>query len=140
MTASAMYNRPLARGNWASTLLWGRTRSLADSSKENSYLLESTLRFARSNYLWTRIENAGRTNELLIGEHSLPAGFQEMPLTHVQAYSVGFDHDVNLFRRVASALGAQVTLYGVGQPLQPLYGAHPVGFSVFLRLRVQSQN
>jgi len=30
MTASAMYNRPLAHGNWASTLLWGRTRGLGD--------------------------------------------------------------------------------------------------------------
>ena len=40
MTASVMYNRPFADGNWSSTALWGRTRSLADSSKENSYLLE----------------------------------------------------------------------------------------------------
>ena len=73
-TASVMYNRPVAHGNWASTLLWGRTRSLADDSKENSYLLESTLRFMDRNYAWTRIENAGRTNELLLGEQPLPGG------------------------------------------------------------------
>jgi hypothetical protein len=140
MTASAMYNRPLVRGNWASTLLWGRTRSLSDSTKENSYLLESTLRFAGQNYVWTRIENAGRSNELLNGEHRLPAGFVETPLTHVQAYSIGFDRDVNLVPHVASAIGAQVTVYGVGRPLQPLYGSKPVGVNLFLRLRVHSRD
>jgi hypothetical protein len=142
MTASVMYNRPLARGNWASTALWGRTRGLgettgsAESSKENSYLLESTLRFAERNYVWTRVENAGRSNELLNGEHPLPPNFAEMPLTHVQAYTVGFDRDVNLVPHVASAIGAQVTVYGVGKPLQPVYGSDPVGVNVFVRLRL----
>ncbi len=68
MTGSVMYNKPLAQGNWAGTVLWGRTRSSADSGKEDSYLLESTLRFKTRNYLWTRMENAGRSNELLNGE------------------------------------------------------------------------
>ena len=43
MTASAMYNRPIQHGNWASTIAWGRTRSLTDNVIQNSYLLESTL-------------------------------------------------------------------------------------------------
>ena len=76
MTSSAMYNRPFAGGNWASTVLWGRTRSLADGGKVNSYLLESTVRFAEHNFVWTRIENAGRTNELLNGEQPLPPRFR----------------------------------------------------------------
>ena len=86
MTASVMYNRNVAHGNWASTAVWGRTRSLQDSAKENSYLLESTLQFKERNYAWLRLENAGRTNELLLGEHPLPPGFEEEPLTHVQAF------------------------------------------------------
>ena len=135
MTASAMYNRPLAHGNWASTALWGRTRSLGDSAKENSYLLESTLRFATRNYIETRIENAGRTNELLNGENPLPAGFQERPLTHVLAYTFGYGRDIPLFARLDSAIGAQATAYGLGQPLVGTYGAHPAGFNVFIRLR-----
>ncbi len=76
-TASAMYNRPFEDGNWARTALWGRTRSLSDSEKENSYLLESLVRFKVSNYAWTRIENAGRTNELENGPNPLPPNFQE---------------------------------------------------------------
>ena len=140
MTASAIYNRPTLHGNWASTILWGRTRSLADSVKENSYLLESTLRFADRNCAFTRIENAGRSNELLIGEHPLPAGFTEKPLTKVQAYTFGYDRDINLLSHVSSALGAQITLYGVGHPLQPIYGSDPIGITFFLRLRPQPKH
>ena len=134
-TASVMYNRPVAHGNWASTLLWGRTRSLSDDAKENSYLLESTLRFMSRNYVWTRIENAGRTNELLVGENPLPPGFQEVPLTHVQAYTAGYDRELPAWLHLSTAVGAQVTVYGVGKPLQPIYGSDPVGVSVFVRLR-----
>jgi len=134
-TASVMYNRPFAEGNWSSTLVWGRTRSLSDNSKENSYLLESLLRFKASNYVWTRIENAGRSNELLIGESPLPPGFQEEPIGHVQGYTFGYDRDVNLVPRMRSAIGGQVTVYGVADALKSVYGSHPVGFSIFLRLR-----
>ena len=136
MTASVMYNKPLgSAGNWANTVLWGRTRSLADGGKENSYLLESALRFKTLNHAWTRLENAGRTNELLNGENPLPVGFQEQPLTHVQAYTLGYDRDVNLLPHLASAIGSQVTVYGVGKPLQPIYGTDPIQINVFLRLR-----
>ena len=138
MTASAMFDRPLgldARwGNWASTLLWGRTRD-SGGAKENSYLLESTLHFARKNAVWTRLENAGRSNELTLDERVLPPGFVEAPLTHVQAYTFGFDRDLNLVRHVSSALGVQATAYGAGAPLQAIYGPHPVGVVLFLRLR-----
>lgn len=134
-TASIMYNQPFKNGNLASTVLWGRTRSIPDNGKENSYLLESTLRFCTRNYIWTRMENAGRSNELLNGENPLPPGFEEAPLTHVQAYTFGYDHDFDWIPHWASALGAQVTTYGVGKPLQPIYGTDPVGVNVFVRLR-----
>jgi len=134
-TASVMYNRPVAHGNWASTLLCGRTRSLADDAKENSYLFESTLRFMDRNYAWTRIENAGRTNELQLGDQPLPAGFHEEPLTHVQAYTAGYDREVSKWHGLSTAVGAQVTAYGVGKPLQQIYGSDPVGVSVFVRFR-----
>ena len=135
MTASIMYNRPLRRGNWASTLLWGRTRSLEDNSIFNSYLLESTVRFHAANYAWTRIENAERSNELILGENPLPAGFREEPIGHVQAYTVGYDHDFDVIPHLASAVGAQFTAYGVPDVLKPIYGSHPLGVAVFIRLR-----
>jgi hypothetical protein len=135
MTASIMYNRPFHDGNWANTLLWGRTRSLRDDSVSNSYLLESTVHFRARNYVWTRIESAERSNELILGENPLPPGFQERPIGQVQAYTVGFDRDIRLVRQLASAIGAQFTTYGVPVSLKPLYGTHPVGVAVFVRLR-----
>jgi hypothetical protein len=135
MTASIMYNRPLRDGNWASTVLWGRTRSIQDGSVFNSYLLESTARFRTRNYVWTRIENVERSNELLVGENPLPPNFREQPIGRVQAYTFGYDHDIDLIPKVASAIGAQFTTYGVADVLKPIYGSHPVGFTVFVRFR-----
>ena len=140
-TASLMYNRPFGQGHWASTALWGRTRSLNDSAKENSYLFESTLKFRHTNYAWVRLENAGRSNELLVGERVLPPGFKEEPLTHVQACTYGYDREARFMSHLSTAIGAQLTAYHSGKPLQPVYGASPIGVSVFIRLRpVNSSN
>jgi len=135
MTASVMYNRPLPKGNWASTIVWGRTCSLPDKAVFNSYLLESTLRFRTNNYLWTRLENAERSNELILGEAPLPPGFQEQPIGMVQAYTIGYDRDFSIIPHLASAIGAQVTTYGVPDRLKPTYGEHPAGVAFFVRLR-----
>jgi hypothetical protein len=135
MTASIMYNRRLQNGNWASTLLWGHTRSLEDNSVFNSYLFESTLRFHARNYAWTRIENAERSNELILGGNPLPPQFREVPIGHVQAYTFGYDHNLDLIPHIASAIGVQFTTYGVPDVLKPIYGSHPVGLALFVRLR-----
>jgi len=138
MTASVMYNRPLLNGNWASTIVWGRTHSLQDDSTFNSFLLESTLRFRTRNYIWTRIENVDRSNELLLGEIPLPPNFEEKPIGRVQAYTFGYDRDFDVIPHLASAIGAQFTTYGVPGTLQALYGSHPFGVAMFVRLRPYS--
>lgn len=135
MTASLMYNRPLRHGNWASTLLWGRNQSLLDGNVGNSYLLESTLHLQR-NFAWTRIENVDRTNELLIGENPLPVGFIERYFAGVQAYTVGYDREVAGVGHLSTAIGGQLMWYGVPEVLEPIYGAHPVGGILFIRVRV----
>jgi hypothetical protein len=140
MTASVMYNRPLKNGNWTSTILWGRAKSLPDNAIFNSYLLESTVRFVTRNYAWTRIENVDRSNELLLRENPLPPGFVEKPIGRVQAYTFGYDHDFDFIPRVATALGAQATVYCDGAPFRAVYGAHPVGGAIFVRFRPYSGN
>jgi len=137
MTASAIYNRPLAKGNWASMVVWGRNQSLQDGNVGNGYLVESTLRFLDKNNIWTRIENVDRTNELLTGETLLPAAFTESYLTRVQAYTAGYDRDIGHLPHLSTALGAQLTWYGVPAVLQPIYGSHPIGVVAFLRLRAK---
>jgi hypothetical protein len=136
MTVSIMYNRPLHNGNWASTLVWGRNLSLADGNVGNSYLLESTLRRG-PHRLWTRIENADRTNELLLGESPFPGGFSEAYFARVQAYTAGYDREVGHFSHLSTALGGQITFYGVPPALRSQYGNRPLGANVFLRMRLQ---
>lgn len=136
-TASVMYNRPLANdGNWVTSLVWGRTREVPGSLVENSYLLESTLRFARRNYAFTRLEMADRTTELIWGEKPLPPDFEEQSAGRVQAYTFGYDRDIGHVSHLDSALGAQGTFYKPGSQLRPLYGADPAGFVLFVRLRL----
>jgi hypothetical protein len=153
-TASIMYNRPIgahhdttsmpgmdmstpATGNWSTTLLWGRTKSLTDSSIENSYLLESLLKFRNRNYIWTRIENSGRSNELLLTPGTtLPPNFIESPIGHVAAYTFGYDRDFRIIPHILTAPGAQFTTYTTPSALVSTYGSHPFGVVAFIRLRI----
>jgi hypothetical protein len=135
MTASVMYNRPMANGEWSSTLLWGRNHNLPTRLVWNGYLAESTLRFAEKNRVWTRIENVDRTNELLLGKNLEPAGFTESIVGRVQAYSAGYDREFPLVPHLSTAIGAQVTWYEVPDSLRATYGQHPAGVAIFLRIR-----
>ncbi len=135
MTASLMYNRPMRKGNWDSMILWGRNQSLSDGNVGNGYLLESTLQFLNKNYLWSRIENVDRTNELLLGENPLPPGFTERYFTRVQAYTAGYEREVGHIPHLSTAIGGQITCYGVPDVLKPIYDSQPLGGVVFLRVR-----
>lgn len=135
MTASLMYNRSFSRGNLGSTLIWGRNRTLPEGEVFNGYLAESTLKFHSRNYLWGRVENVDRTNELLLGQGPVPQGFQEHFLARIQAYTLGYDREFEVIPHVASALGGQVTLYGIPNSLVPVYGSQPRGVILFLRVR-----
>jgi hypothetical protein len=135
MTASVSYNRPMAGGSWASTLLWGRNRVLQTGEVFNGYLAESTLQFAQRNRVWGRIENVDRTTELLLGKQPEPPGFEENFLARIQAYTIGYDRDFPLIPGLATALGGQVTFYGKPDFLTPIYGQHPAGAILFIRVR-----
>jgi hypothetical protein len=122
----------------SATLLWGRTRSLADNSKENSYLAEVLYRFASKNYVWTRLEDAGRSNELLLTPgQPLPVNFVESPIGHVAAYTLGYDRDIRLGQHVLAAPGAQFTVYRTPSALRHAYGETPTGEVFFIRFRLQ---
>jgi hypothetical protein len=122
--------------DFSTTFLWGRTKSLTGNGKENSYLAEALLRFAHTNYAWTRLENAGRSNELLLSPGSpLPPNFVESPLGHVAGYTFGYNHDIHLGAYVIAAPGAQFTVYRTPQPLRSIYGDTPTGEVMFVRFR-----
>jgi hypothetical protein len=142
-SAPAMHMTSEPTTDLATTFLWGRTRSLLnttnpDSTQANSYLAEALLRFASTNYLWTRIESAARSNELLLTPNSpLPPSFAELPIGHLAAYTLGYDHDLPLGRHLLVAPGAQLTIYRTPELLRPTYGQTPTAETLFIRLRLR---
>jgi hypothetical protein len=130
------------RNDLAVTLLWGRTKAepstaAPGSQLANSYLAEARLRLASTNYLWTRIENAARTNELALTPGTpLPVAFNESPAGHVAAFTFGYDRDFAAGPHLLIAPGAQFTLYRTPDALKTIYGNTPTGEVVFLRLRL----
>jgi len=126
-TASVEYNRPLAEGNWATSVIWGRKRKLADNSIQNSYLLESTLNFRQKNYAYTRLE--------LVDKDELFPEAPTHPSYRIGAYTFGGVRDFLHTSNWQVGLGADVTFYSKPAALDPIYGDNPVSFHVFLRVR-----
>ena len=126
-TASVAYNRPLAAGNWATTLIWGRNFKPATRRAQNSYLLESTLNFARRNYAYTRLE--------LVDKDELFAQALSAASYRIGAYTFGGVRDLVQGSYGQLGLGADVTFYSKPLALDPVYGRDPVSLHVFLRFR-----
>ena len=119
----------MATGNLSITAIWGQTKSSPENTLENSYLFEALLNLRR-NFFWTRIESAARTSELL----PLPAPV-ETPLGHVQAYTLGYDHEYRL-GHILAAPGAQFTLDRSPSSFSPTYGSFPFSAAAFVRFRL----
>ena len=134
MTASLIYNLPLRGGNWASMVLWGRNQNLQTGNVGNGFLVESTFRFLDKNSVWMRAENLDRTTELLSDQSLLPT---DAYFARVQAYTAGYDREVGHVPHLSTAIGGQLSWYGVPSVLRSDYGAHPVGAIFFLRLRAR---
>ena len=126
-TASVEYNRPLAAGNWATTLLWGRVHKIATDTTLNSYLLESTLSLRQRNYAFSRLE--------LVDKDELFPQAPVHPAYRIGAYTIGGVRDIIQDRAWQLGLGADVTFYSKPAALDLAYGDHPVSFQIFLRMR-----
>lgn len=139
-TASVMYNLPigkqdamnLAPGNLAVSLIWGRTKAIPDNTKQNSYTLEALYQFSRVHSIWTRMELAGRTSELLFDSHEEPVG-------HTAAYTFGYDRQWKIAPHLVAAPGAQFTSYAPSPALKSAYGGHPFAVQAFVRFRITSR-
>jgi hypothetical protein len=126
-TASVEYDRPLAEGNWATSLVWGRVHKIDSGVNLNGYLLESTLNFWRRDYVFTRLE--------LVDKDELFPLAAVHPAYRIGAYTFGGVRDLVQNRRWQLGLGADVTVYSKPAALDPAYGNFPVSFQVFLRVR-----
>jgi hypothetical protein len=137
-TASIEYTKPTAGGSWASSLIWGRNHDTATGRNLNSYLLESVLPIRRKNFVTGRVELVDK-DELFEG---LPEIEQNLDVLYgstfrIGAYTIGYTHDVDLFRHVETGVGANFTAYSLPDVIKPYYGERPVGGNVFVRFRLR---
>jgi len=126
-TASAEYTRPIVRGSWASSLVWGRVHKLASNARLNSYLLESTLNFLDKNYAFTRLE--------LVDKDELFPQAALHPVYRIGAFTFGGVRDVVHSANWQGGVGVDVTFYAKPSALDAAYGSRPVSFQIFLRIR-----
>ena len=131
-TASVEYNRPIlghgaTRGNWTTSLIWGRVHKLASGANLNSYLLESTANFRERNYLFSRLE--------LVDKDELFPAATVHPAYRIGGYTFGGVRDLVESHAWQLGLGADVTFYSKPSALDAAYGNNPVSFQVFLRAR-----
>jgi hypothetical protein len=126
-TASVEYDHPMTAGNWATSVVWGRVHKIADGVNLNSYLLESTLKFLRRDYAFTRLE--------LVDKDELFPLAAVHPAYRIGAYTFGGERDLVQNQAWQLGLGADVTVYSKPTVLDAAYGDHPVSFQIFLRVR-----
>jgi len=126
-SASVEYNRPFAEGNWATSLIWGRKHKDETGINLNSYLLESTVNFKRSNYAYTRLE--------LVDKDELFPQAPVHPAYRIGAYTFGGVRDLVQSHSWQLGLGADITFNTKPAVLDSTYGMNPVSFRIFLRVR-----
>jgi len=141
-TASVSYNRPLTRGFWATTLVWGRNHETHDAEpfNLNGYLAESTLKWANRNYVYTRLELVDK-NQLLRTEDRVRLGItQHHPSFRIGAYTFGATREVWNPKSASIAIGTDVTFYSKPAILDSVYGNHPISWRAFFRIRPQGNH
>jgi hypothetical protein len=136
MTASVSYNKQFTRGNWATTLIWGRNREFhAEAQTLNGYTAESTVNFLDKNYLYTRLELVDK-NSLLSQTEAQALGFtNQHPSFRIGAYTFGYARDVWNTERLSVALGTDFSFYSKPDVLDGVYGNNPTSYRFFIRLR-----
>ena len=136
-TASAQYNRPINRGNWATAFIWGRNHqsSPGETHNLNAYTFESTVNFRDKNYLYTRVELVDKNELLRVSDRARLGIRDDHPSFRIGAYTFGGARDIFTSADVTMAVGSDLTFYSKPALLDPIYGSNPVSWKLFLRFR-----
>ena len=139
LTASIVYNAPLALGQFFTTsAVWGQNYG-SDGERSNAYLLEADYH-RRSDSVYGRAESVQKSgNELVLDADptrlAVSTGLMQT-LFPIGAYTVGYVHDVELTTETVMGLGGQVTLNTRPASLVTFYGPQtPWSFELFARFR-----
>jgi hypothetical protein len=129
ITASAEYDDALFGRPFAFTAAWGENRE--PQGPLDAFLLEWELDVIGRGSLYGRAEAAPR--DILDLGSPPPAGFVELHrISHVDALTLGYVHDVARGRFGSIGIGGDATVYRLSENLRDSYGS-PTSFHVFVR-------
>jgi hypothetical protein len=134
-TASVEY----ASDERSASLIWGRDYKTAGPFAVNAITAEGVLPIARRNLLTGRFEWSQR-DELFADEPALESTLPRW--FDISAYTAGYTREIGSWHRANFGIGANGTAYGMGNSpacnaLTNIYGHHPWGASVYLRVRLK---
>lgn len=131
-TASVTWNRPLADGNWATTLAWS-AKDIEPGATTHALLLESSLTLRGRDTVFARAE---RTYETELFEAPSPLAGDR---SHVGKLSIGYTRTLPVARHVKLDLGGLASAYAYPDRLDSAYGKPGVkSFMLFARLKLGS--
>jgi hypothetical protein len=136
-TASISYNKPIERGNWATSLLWGRNHENhgGEIFNLNGYVAESTVKFLDKNYLYTRLELTDKNSLLREDDRQLLGITDHHASFRIGAYTFGGARDIWNNDKISMAVGSDLTFYSKPSIIDRIYGTHPISWRMFLRFR-----
>ncbi len=130
-TSSIQYTRVRGSGEaWATSAIWGRNHNTASqhgTPDTNAWLLETVFPATGKDFLTGRFEVADK-DELFL---------DQLEAVRVRALTAGYTRDLATKSNLETGIGANVTGYIIPSAIQPAYGAHPWGVSIYLRVRLK---
>jgi hypothetical protein len=136
-TLSAIYNRPVADGNWQTTFAWGRNMR-SPGRTTDAWLIESAASRGRHT-LFGRAERL--QNDELFG-HATDLGGPTQDLGHagevftVGKVSLGYLYDVVVTDTFRTGVGLVGSVARIPSEIQDDYGDRPLSWMGFLRVRI----
>jgi hypothetical protein len=128
-TASASFHVSPGGAQWQTTLAWGQN-ARDPGATTNGYLLESTCVLGGRHTVFGRAERVA--NDELIHD----GGRLEGRAFGVGKLSAGYLFDFARVRQIRLGAGVLASVFSVPEALEPVYGAHPNGYFVFVRGRL----
>jgi hypothetical protein len=127
-TASLQYTRARRSGEaWATSAIWGRNHNTASQHDTNAWLLETVFPATGKDFVTGRFEVVDK-DELFPDRNDV---------FRVKAITAGYTRDIATKSNLETGIGANVTGYWIPAGIQPTYGDHPWGVSVYLRVRLK---
>ena len=129
ITASAIYNRKLAQGNWQTTFAWGQNNQQPGPTS-NAFLLESAVGWY-AHTIFARAENDQKDELFPPGSPLDGHSFD------VSKFSLGYVYDIPVGDHLSLGLGVLGSLYALPSALDPHYGSSPGSYMFFTRVKLR---